>query len=158
MERRKLGSEGPEITTIGFGCWAMGGEGRGDAGGWGHQDDQDSIDAIHTALDAGVSWFDTAAVYGLGHSEEVLGKALGNRRKDVFVATKFGLVWDEQGNLTNRASYDSVLKECDASLERLGTDYIDLYQQHWPDAVGTPVEETMRALDDLIKAGKVRWA
>lgn len=158
MERRKLGSEGPELTTIGFGCWAMGGQGRGDAGGWGPQDDQESIDAIHTALDAGINWFDTAAVYGLGHSEEVLGKALGSRRKEVIVATKFGLVWDEQGKLTNLASYDSVTHECDASLRRLGTDYIDLYQMHWPDNVGTPVEESIRALDDLIKAGKVRYA
>lgn len=158
MERRKLGSDGPELTTIGFGCWAMGGNGRGDVGGWGPQDDRESTEAIHVALDHGISWFDTAAVYGMGHSEEVLGKALGARRADVVVATKFGLVWDEQGHLTNRASYDSVIEECDASLKRLGTDYIDLYQQHWPDMVGTPVEETMRALDDLIKAGKVRFA
>lgn len=158
MERRKLGSEGPELTTIGFGCWAMGGVGRGDVGGWGPQDDQESVDAIHFALDHDVNWFDTAAVYGLGHSEEVLGRALGDRRKDIILATKFGLVWDDAGHLTNKATYDSVKQECDASLQRLGTDYIDLYQQHWPDAIGTPVEETMRALDDLIKEGKVRYA
>lgn len=157
MERRKLGSAGPELTTIGFGCWAMGGSGKGDAGGWGPQDDQDSIDSVHAALDAGVNWYDTAAVYGLGHSEEVLGKALGNRRKDIILATKFGLVWDESGHLTNLASYDSVMRECDASLRRLSTDYIDLYQMHWPDNVGTPVEESIRALDDLVKAGKVRY-
>jgi aryl-alcohol dehydrogenase-like predicted oxidoreductase len=156
MERRKLGEKGPEITTIGFGCWAMGGAGW--AGSWGAQDDRDSIDAIHAALEHGINWFDTAAVYGLGHSEEVLGKALGGRRQDVIVATKFGTVWDDSGNLTDRASYDSVLRECDASLKRLGTDYIDLYQQHWPDSVGTPVEETMRALQDLIAAGKIRYA
>jgi aryl-alcohol dehydrogenase-like predicted oxidoreductase len=158
MEQRRLGKQGPELTSIGFGCWAMGGVGRGDVGGWGPQDEGDAITAIQFALDAGVNWFDTAAVYGLGHSEEVLGRALGNRRKDIVVATKFGLVWDDQGHLTNKATYDSVKQECDASLRRLGTDYIDLYQQHWPDAIGTPVEETMRALDDLIKGGKVRYA
>jgi aryl-alcohol dehydrogenase-like predicted oxidoreductase len=156
MEQRKLGANGPEITTIGFGSWAMGGAGW--AGSWGTQDDKDSIEAIHAALDYGINWFDTAAVYGLGHSEEVLGKALGNRRNDVIVATKFGTVWDDNGNLTDRASYDSVMRECDASLKRLGTDHIDLYQQHWPDSVGTPVEETMRALSDLIAAGKIRYA
>lgn len=155
MEKRQLGAHGPSITTIGFGCWAMGGAGW--AGSWGPQDDQMSIEAIHSALESGINWFDTAAVYGLGHSEEVLGKALGSRRKDVVVATKFGTVWDEQGNLSDRASYDSVMRECDASLSRLGTDYIDLYQQHWPDRVGTPVEETMRALEDLTNAGKVRY-
>lgn len=156
METRKLGSDGPELTTIGFGCWAMGGSGWG--GSWGPQDDEQSSQAIQAALEAGINWFDTAAVYGLGHSEEVLGRALGSRRRDVIVATKFGLVWDDNGNLTNLASYDSVMRECDASLRRLGTDYIDLYQQHWPDNVGTPVEETVRAVDDLIKAGKVRYA
>lgn len=156
MERRKLGTNGPEITTIGFGCWAMGGAGW--AGSWGSQDDRESTEAIHAALEYGINWFDTAAVYGLGHSEEVLGKALGDRRKDVIVATKFGTVWDDSGNLKDRAAYDSVLRECDASLKRLGTDYIDLYQQHWPDSEGTPVEDTMRALNDLIAAGKIRYA
>jgi len=158
METRKLGKDGPEVTTIGFGCWAMGGQGKGNVGGWGPQDDQDSVRAIHTALDGGINWFDTAAVYGTGHSEEVLGRALGSRRNDVLVATKFGLVWDDNGDLTNDSSYDSVLQQCDASLQRLGTDHIDLYQQHWPDMIGTPVEESMRALDDLIKSGKVRYA
>lgn len=156
MKMRKLGSEGPDLTVIGFGCWAMGGAGWG--GSWGPQDDRQSIDSVHAALDHGVNWFDTAAVYGLGHSEEILRKALGARRNDVIVATKFGLVWDDQGNLTNRASYESVMRECDASLKRLGTDHIDLYQQHWPDNVGTPVDETMRALNDLKAAGKIRYA
>jgi aryl-alcohol dehydrogenase-like predicted oxidoreductase len=155
MEQRQLGAQGPSISTIGFGCWAMGGAGW--AGSWGPQDDRMSSEAIQSALERGINWFDTAAVYGLGHSEEVLGKVLGSRRKDVIVATKFGTVWDDQGNLSDRASYDSVIRECDASLRRLGTDYIDLYQQHWPDSVGTPIEETMRALDDLTKSGKVRY-
>jgi aryl-alcohol dehydrogenase-like predicted oxidoreductase len=136
----------------------MGGEGKGGANGWGPQDDQDSIDAINTALERGINWFDTAPAYGFGHAEEILGRALGQRRKDVFVATKFGLVWDDQWRITNNARYDSVIRECDASLKRLGTDYIDLYQQHWPDTIGTPVEDSMRAVDDLIKAGKVRFS
>lgn len=158
MQTRKLGSEGPEITVIGFGSWAMGGEGKGSANGWGPQDDQDSIDSVHAALEHGVNWYDTAPAYGFGHAEEILGKALGSRRKEVIVATKFGLVWDDQWRITNNSSYDSIMRECDASLRRLGTDYIDLYQQHWPDMIGTPVEESMRAVDDLIKAGKVRYA
>lgn len=155
MEHRKLGSSGPDLTTIGFGSWAMGGAGW--AGSWGAQDDSQSVEAIHVALDRGVNWFDTAAVYGLGHSEEVLGRALGARRKDVIVATKFGRVWDDAGNLSTSGRYDSVMRECDASLKRLGTDYIDLYQMHWPDREGAPVEETMRALVDLVEAGKVRY-
>ncbi|GAC1430602.1 MAG: aldo/keto reductase [Chloroflexota bacterium] len=156
MEHRVLGAQGPSLSTIGFGCWAMGGGVW--AGSWGPQDDQESIDAIHTALDHGVNWFDTAAVYGLGHSEEVLGKALGSRRKDVVVATKCGLVWDDKGNVSNNGWYDSVMAEAEASLRRLGTDYIDLYQQHWPDSHShAPVAETMRAMEDLVKAGKVRY-
>ena len=157
METRKLGKNGPEITVIGFGMWAIGGTGW--AGGWGAQDDAASTEAINVALEHGINWFDTAAVYGLGHSEEVLGKALGARRKDVIVATKCGLVWDTNGSITKNGHYESVMRECEASLKRLGTDYIDLYQMHWPDidARADP-EDTMRAMDDLVKAGKVRYA
>ncbi len=157
MESRKLGSNGPNISVIGFGCWAMGGAGW--ESGWGAQDDDASVEAIHAALDHGVTWFDTAAVYGLGHSEDVLAKALGARRKDVVVATKCGLVWDAQKNINTNGLYDSIMREADASLRRLNTDYIDLYQMHWPDAdTKAPPEETMRAMDDLIKAGKIRYA
>jgi len=156
MEHRKLGAQGPEISTIGFGSWAIGGSGW--AGSWGSQDDQASIESVHVALNHGVTWFDTAAVYGCGHSEEVLGRALGARRKDVVVATKFGSLCDEQGNVSNNGHYDSVMRECENSLRRLNTDYIDLYQMHWPDFhQHAPIEETMRALDDLVKAGKVRY-
>lgn len=91
MESGKLGSNGPDLSVIGYGCWAMGGPGRGDVGGRGPQDDTESIEAIHVALDVGINWFDTAAAYGLGHSEEVLGRALGAHRKDVIVATKLDL-------------------------------------------------------------------
>lgn len=160
METRHLGGSGPAITTIGCGCWAMGGLGKtgGWAGSWGTQDDQASVAAIHAALECGVTWFDTAAVYGLGHSEEVLGRALGARRNDVIVATKCGLVWDDQGNVSNNGQYDSVMRECEASLRRLGTDHIDLYQLHWPDTgAHAPVAETMRAFDDLVRQGKVRY-
>jgi aryl-alcohol dehydrogenase-like predicted oxidoreductase len=156
METRKLGSHGPELTTIGFGSWAIGGAGWQSS--WGPQNDQESAQAIQVALDEGVNWFDTAAVYGLGHSEEVLGRALGNRRKDVVLATKFGLVWDDAGHIVKNGSYASVLREADASLRRLGTDYIDLYQMHWPDVeTRAPIEETMGALDDLVRVGKVRY-
>jgi len=160
METRTLGSAGPAITTIGCGCWAMGGLGRegGWAGSWGEQNDRDSITAIHAALECGVTWFDTAAVYGLGHSEEVLGRALGSRRADVVVATKCGLVWDAEGNVSNNGHYDFIMREAEASLRRLGSDYIDLYQLHWPDfSTHAPVEETMRAFDDLVRQGKVRY-
>jgi aryl-alcohol dehydrogenase-like predicted oxidoreductase len=136
----------------------MGGAGQGEMNGWGPQDDRESVAAIGAALDAGVNWYDTAPAYGMGHAEEVMGRALGARRKDVYLATKFGLVWDDSGHVKNFAGYDSVIRECDASLKRLGTDYIDLYQMHWPDTQGTPVEESIRAVDDLIEAGKVRWA
>src|SRR5690554_5298321 len=138
MQYRKLGKNGPEISVIGFGSWAIGGD-------WGGQDDQLSIDSVRAALDAGVTFYDTAAVYGRGHSEEVMGKALKNDRSKVILATKCGLVWDVNGNGSNskNGTYDSILREADASLRRLNTDYIDLYQMHWPDT-DTPAEETMR--------------
>ncbi len=144
IETRNLGSRGPELTTIGFGCWAMGGAGWEFS--WGPQNDEESIRAVHVALEQGINWFDTAAVYGLGHSEEVLGRALGSRRQDVIVATKFGMVWDDAGHIVKNGRYDSVLREADASLRRLRTDYIDLYQMHWPDVeTRAPIEETTRA-------------
>jgi aryl-alcohol dehydrogenase-like predicted oxidoreductase len=130
--------------------------GVGWRGSWGAQDDDASIEAIHAALDAGVTWFDTAAVYGLGHSEEVLGRGLGARRKDVVVATKCGRVQDAAGNLVSNGPYESIMREAEASLARLGTDYIDLYQIHWPDP-RTPIEESLRAMEELVTAGKVRW-
>ncbi|MFC0333079.1 aldo/keto reductase [Paenibacillus sepulcri] len=154
MKYRKLGKNGPDISVIGFGSWAIGGGGWASA--WGSQDDQSSIDSVRAALDAGVTFFDTAAVYGLGHSEEVLGQALKSDRSRIVLATKCGLVWDENRNPARSAAYDSVLQEAEASLRRLGTDYIDLYQVHWPDAE-VPAEETMRALDKLVKDGKVRY-
>jgi aryl-alcohol dehydrogenase-like predicted oxidoreductase len=152
---RKLGKNGPEISVIGFGSWAIGGGGWASA--WGSQDDQLSIESIRAALDAGITFYDTAAIYGLGHSEEVLGRALKGDRHKVVLATKCGLVWDENQTISRSGAYNSVIREAEASLRRLGTDYIDLYQMHWPDTE-TPAEETMRAMDKLIQDGKIRYA
>ncbi len=154
MKYRKLGTNGPEISVIGFGSWAIGGGGWASA--WGSQDDQLSIDSVRAALDAGVTFYDTAAVYGLGHSEEVIGQALKGDRDKVVLATKCGLVWDEANAVTRSGTYESVIREAEASLRRLGTDYIDLYQMHWP-AENAPAEETMRAMDKLVQDGKVRY-
>ncbi|CAM4405467.1 aldo/keto reductase [Paenibacillus tarimensis] len=156
MKYRKLGKNGPEISVIGFGSWAIGGSGW--ASSWGSQDDELSVESVRAALDAGVTFYDTAAVYGLGHSEEVIGRALGSDRDKVVLATKCGLVWDEDKNVTRNGTYDSILREAEASLKRLGTDYIDLYQMHWPDTgTNAPAEETMRAMDKLVQDGKVRY-
>jgi len=151
MQYRKLGKNGPEISVIGFGSWATGGD-------WGGQDDQLSLDSVRVALDAGVTFYDTAAAYGLGHSEEVIGKALKGDRSKVVLATKCGLVWDETGKISKNGSYDSILREAEDSLRRLGTDYIDLYQLHWPDTdTNAPAEEAMRAMEKLVQDGKVRY-
>lgn len=156
MKYRKLGKNGPEISVIGFGSWAIGGAGWASA--WGEQDDQLSMDSVRAALDAGVTFYDTAAVYGLGHSEEVIGRALKGNRHKVVLATKCGLVWDENGNISKNGTFDSIVREAEASLRRLGTDYIDLYQMHWPDTdTSASAEETMRAMDTLVRDGKVRY-
>jgi aryl-alcohol dehydrogenase-like predicted oxidoreductase len=151
MKYRKLGKNGPEISVIGFGSWAIG-------GGWGDPDDQMSSESVRAALDAGVTFYDTAAVYGLGHSEVVMGQALKGVRNKVILATKCGLVWDENGKTCKNGSFDSVIQEAEASLRRLGTDYIDLYQMHWPDIdTNASPEETMRAMDKLVQDGKIRY-
>jgi aryl-alcohol dehydrogenase-like predicted oxidoreductase len=143
MRYRKLGKNGPEISVIGFGSWAIGGGGWASA--WGNQDDELSEESVRV-------------VYGLGHSEEVIGKALKGDRDKVVLATKCGLVWDENKNISKNGTYDSILCEAEASLRRLGTDYIDLYQMHWPDTdANAPAEETMRAMDKLVQDGKVRY-
>ncbi|KQX48531.1 MULTISPECIES: aldo/keto reductase [unclassified Paenibacillus] len=156
MKYRKLGKNGPEISVIGFGSWAIGGGGWASA--WGNQDDELSAESVRVALYNGINFFDTAAVYGLGHSEEVIGNALKGDRDKVVLATKCGLVWDENKNISKNGTYDSILREAEASLRRLGTDYIDLYQMHWPDTdANAPAEETMRAMDKLVQDGKVRY-
>ncbi|HEQ71522.1 MAG TPA: aldo/keto reductase [Spirochaetia bacterium] len=152
LPTRKLGSAGPELTVIGFGAWAIGGPWTF---GWGPQDDQDSLDAIGAALDAGINWIDTAAAYGLGHSEEVVGRAITGKRDRVLIATKCGIVWNESGKVRNNIAPESIEKEIDASLKRLGTDYIDLYQIHWPDRT-TPEEKAWETMLKLKEKGKTR--
>jgi len=149
MEYRTLGKTKLKVSVVGFGCWAMG-------GGWGKRDDKNATAAVGRALDLGINFFDTADTYGLGHSEEVLGKALGNRRKEAIIATKFGLHWDENGSLYRSGSRHHIMHAIEGSLKRLKTDYIDLYQVHWPD-LNTPFETTMKALKELLKSGKVRY-
>lgn len=154
MRTRQLGNSDLQITPIGVGAWAIGGGGY--QFGWGPQEDSDSIDAIHAAIDRGINWMDTAPVYGLGRSEEVVGRALKGRAKRPYVFTKCSIVWDETREPRRTLKADSVRKECDDSLRRLGIDAIDLWQIHWPDPEGE-IEEGWRAMAELQKAGKVRW-
>jgi aryl-alcohol dehydrogenase-like predicted oxidoreductase len=139
--------------VIGLGAWAIGGPYDY---GWGAVDDNESIAAIHRALERGINWIDTAAVYGLGHSEEVVGRALKDRRHGVFVATKCTQVWDSSKQVRTYAGGESIRGEIEASLRRLQTDYIDLFQLHWPDR-STPVEESWSEMLRLKAEGKVRY-
>jgi aryl-alcohol dehydrogenase-like predicted oxidoreductase len=158
MRTSQLGSRGPHITVLGFGAWAVGGAYKF---GWGPTDDAESVAAIRHALEAGVNWVDTAAVYGVGHSEEVVGEAVApfDTGEDVFVFTKCGGFFKpELGKVEYDLTPASIRAECDNSLRRLGVDRIDLLQFHWPDnSTGTPVEESWSALAELVTAGKVRW-
>jgi len=155
MRTRELGSTGMYLTTMGLGTYALGGSGWQWA--WGQQDDEDSIAALRRGLDLGINWVDCAAAYGLGHAEEVVGRALEGR-DDVFVATKCGLVWDEgSGDVYGRLTAASVRAECEASLRRLKVDVIDLYQVHWPHDE-EHLEEGWSTIADLVKEGKVRYA
>ena len=157
MEMRKLGNSDIKITPVGFGAWALGGGGWEFA--WGPQDDADSIAAIHRALELGVNWIDTAAVYGLGHSEEVVARALKEwRGPRPYVFTKCVLVWNEKGKIWKEFSAASIRRECEDSLRRLQVDTIDLYQMHWPPDEGKPgLEEAWQTLAALKAEGKVRW-
>ncbi len=161
LPTRRLGRQGPEITTVGFGAWATGGGGY--AFGWGPQDDDASVAAMRHAVGRGVNWIDTAAIYGLGHSEEVVGRLLrelGSADRPL-VFTKCGLRWDDADRMkppANSLRPESIRYECEQSLSRLGVDAIDLYQFHWPDQTGTPVEESWGEMSRLVDEGKVRWA
>jgi len=157
METRKLGNSDLQITPVGFGAWALGGGGWEFS--WGPQEDADSVAAIHRALELGVNWIDTAAVYGTGHSEEVVARALKEwRGARPYVFTKCVLVWDESRRITPNHSTASIRKECEDSLRRLQVDVIDLYQMHWPPRDNGPsLEEAWTAMRELQKAGKVRW-
>jgi aryl-alcohol dehydrogenase-like predicted oxidoreductase len=158
VEVSSLGSQGPEITVLGLGAWALGGPWRY---GWGPQDDDESVATIRHAVESGVNWVDTAAIYGIGHSEEIVGEAIRPFRvgEEVLVFTKCGEQWDEsRGGSVNDLRPQTIRAECDASLERLGIERIDLYQFHWPDRIGTPVEESWATMAELVDEGKVRWA
>jgi len=164
METRKLGQSDVEVSVLAFGAWAIGGW------MWGGADAKDAIKAIEAAIDNGMTTIDTASVYGFGLSEELVGKAIRGKRDKVQILTKFGMAWGSEGgdfffaskdnsgndiNIYRHASRKKVLQDCDDSLRRLKTDYIDLFQIHWPDPL-TPVSETMEALNDLIGKGKIR--
>jgi aryl-alcohol dehydrogenase-like predicted oxidoreductase len=155
MRTRKLGYSDLHLTTIGLGTWAMGGGGW--AFGWGPQDDAATIAAIRRALELGINWIDTAAAYGLGHAEEMVGKAIAGRRDEVIIATKCSRVWNPGDTRPfPRLKADSVRREAEASLRRLGVEVIDLYQIHWPEP-DEDVEEGWGAIADLIREGKVRY-
>ena len=166
MEYRKLGSSDVEVSAVTMGTWAIGGW------LWGGTDDEQAVAAIRKAVDAGMTSIDTAPIYGFGHSEEIVGQAIAGKRDKVRILTKYGLRWDlEEGEfyfdsadndghpvkVYCNAKKHSVIEECEQSLKRLGTDYIDLYQCHWRDHT-TPVAETMEAMDKLLKDGKIRAA
>ncbi len=154
MQTKQLGNSDLKITSIGLGAWAMGGGGW--QWSWGPQDDDDSIAAIHEALDHGINWIDTAAVYGLGHSEEVVARALQGWSNRPYVFTKAERVWDENGNISGSLKAASIRKEVEASLRRLQVDVIDLYQIHWPEP-DEDIEEGWSEMLRLKSEGKVRY-
>lgn len=165
--KRTLGRSGIEVSALGLGCWAIGGpwwyvgeDGMGEPSpsGWGQIDDKDSIRALHTAFDLGINFYDTADVYGCGHSEVVLGQAFADRRDKVVIATKFGKQFDETKKhyFGHKTSPELIRQACDASLRRLGTDYIDLYQFHWGDYDGD-AGMVQDVLEELVTAGKIRF-
>ena len=144
MIYRKVEKIQEEISVIGLGCWNFGGD-------WDDTDDKKSVDIILGAVERGINFFDVAPVYGWGHSETVLGKALkeAGLRNQVLIASKGGLLWDEKHETTNNLSRESLLKEIDDTLKRLQTDHVDIYQMHWPDP-NVPLEETLEALEHVV--------
>jgi aryl-alcohol dehydrogenase-like predicted oxidoreductase len=153
MQTRKLGSTDLVLTTVGLGTWAMGGPWQY---GWGPQDDGEAVAAILTALDLGINWIDTAPAYGLGHSEELVGQALRQTKHKPLVATKCGILWNERKEKVVHLKRDSIRRECEASLRRLGVERIDLYQMHWPDPV-EDIEEAWEEMALLAAEGKARY-
>ncbi|MHC4268169.1 MAG: aldo/keto reductase [Planctomycetota bacterium] len=153
MKYRQLGNSDLSVSIIGYGAWGIGGEPF-----WETEGEENSIRSIEKAIDVGINFIDTAPVYGFGYSEELLGKALESKRKDVIIATKCGLRWKKKDlkSIEKIATKESILEEVELSLKRLRIDYIDLYQVHWPDE-STPIEETMEALLDIQKTGKIRY-
>jgi aryl-alcohol dehydrogenase-like predicted oxidoreductase len=153
LQSVRFGRTGMEITRIGFGSWAIGGGGWRAA--WGPQDDDEAVGAIRRAVELGMNWIDTAAVYGLGHSEELVARALKGVSERPYVFTKCSQVWDESGNISNNLKRDSVKRECEESLSRLQVETIDLYQIHWP-RPDEDIEEGWEAMAELKEEGKVR--
>ncbi len=153
MEYRQLGKTDLNVSVIGYGAWGIGGKPF-----WSTEGEENSIRSIEKAIDLGINFYDTAPVYGFGYSEELLGKALQSKRKDVIIATKCGIVWKkkELKAVSKKATRESILEEIDQSLKRLRTDYIDLYQVHWPDE-STPIEETMDTLLQVQREGKIKY-
>jgi aryl-alcohol dehydrogenase-like predicted oxidoreductase len=149
MELRPLGTSGLQVSAVALGTWAIGAE------NWGRVDDDESVRAIQQALDVGMTFIDTADIYGRGHSEEIVGRAIAGRREEVILATKVGNRWDETGKRWTDCSHDYILQAVQASLARLQTDYLDVYLIHKPDP-NTPIPETMRALEKLYADGVVR--
>ncbi len=161
MKTRQLGQSDLDITRIGIGAWAIGG-GKWEFG-WGPQNDQQSIAAIRAGLDLGINWIDTAAAYGLGHSETIVGRAVQGSGRRPYIFTKCTLVWDDAGKISHNLQAASIRRECEASLKRLGIDAIDLYQIHWPAWKGAAesaspgsIEEAVGALAKLKDQGKIR--
>ncbi|MFO7167140.1 MAG: aldo/keto reductase [Chloroflexota bacterium] len=154
MEKRQLGHTDMQISVIGMGAWAIGGGGW--LNGWGPQDDAESIATIHRAIERGINWIDTAAVYGLGHSEEVVGRAIKGMRERPYIFTKCSRVWRDPMTIESVLKADSIRRECEDSLRRLGVDAIDLYQIHWP-RPDEDIEEGWSTLVELQREGKVRW-
>ncbi len=166
MFKRRLGRSDLEVSAIGMGCWAIGGpwdwlEKDGSTGptGWGQVDDAESIYALHCALDAGINFFDTAANYGCGHSEQILAQAIAGRRDKVILATKFGYVVDEEKRIVAETEevVPRIRQECEDSLRRLQTDYIDLYQFHVNEYPPEKAAEVRDMLETLVEQGKIRW-
>jgi len=155
MKTKKLSYTDLNMSIIGLGTWAIGGIER-KYPGWGPQEDRDSIATIRRALELGINWIDTAAVYGFGHSEKVIGKAIKGLHDKPLIATKCGLIWDKDGNISSCLKKKSICREVEASLRRLKIEVIDLYQIHWP-IPDEDIEEAWNTMIDLIKEGKVRY-
>jgi len=153
MQTRQLGKTDMRLTTVGLGTWAMGGPWEY---GWGPQDDEEAVASILEALDQGINWIDTAPAYGLGHSEELLGRALRQTKHKPYIATKCGILWNDKRERVVHLKRDSVRRECHDSLRRLGVERIDLYQMHWPDPE-PDIEEAWEEMARLAEEGKVRY-
>ena len=153
MQTRQLGYTDLKLTTVGLGTWAMGGPWQF---GWGPQNDDDAIAAVLTALDKGINWIDTAPVYGLGHSEKLIGNALKQTSRKPLIATKCGLLWNDKRGKISCLKTESIRRECNASLTRLGVEAIDLYLMHWPEP-DEDIEEAWQEMAKLTEQGKVRY-